>query len=294
MLAWSIDRPYGLGDRWNTSDKRHNNTQFNPLAVTYPPNSGKISGAHLNPAGSLAAALVGDLQWSMLPIYMAGQYLGGFLAALLLFINYAEAINSLDGGSRSAFGNGSLSTGSIFATYPADWVSVWGSLLDQIMGTAVLLFGLSSVADQKNYGLDKKQHPIYVALSVCATCVAFSPNCGAIFNPARDVAPRLLSFVVGYSEPSVWAPINHSYWLTAGLVGPHIGAILGVFAYRSLAHFWLSCCPNNDYQVESYNSQSHQRSQQSNITDLSQRTSDFTVNKGYPENISYGSAQMTP
>lgn len=162
---------------------------------------------------------------------MIAQYLGGFLGALILILNYNEAINSLDGGEHSAFGS-SNSTGNIFATYPAPYVSVWGSLMDQIVGTAVLLFSLSAISDTKNSALDTRHQPLIVAFVIGLVCVAFSPNCGAIFNPARDLSPRLITAIFGY--PSVWTPIEGTYWILAGVVGPHIGAIIGVFAYKYL------------------------------------------------------------
>lgn len=191
----------------------------------------KISGAHINPAATLAFALDGRLSWKLVPIYMCAQYLGAFTGALVLMVNYAEAIDALDGGTRSAFGSAN-STGMIFATYPGAWVSVWGTLLDQIVGTAVLLFSLSAISDKDNSNLEARHQPLYVALIIGMVCVAFSPNCGAIFNPARDLAPRLITFIFGYK--TVWQPTSGLYWLTAGVLGPHIGAIVGLFAYKLL------------------------------------------------------------
>lgn len=192
-------------------------------------NSARISGAHINPAASLAFAMNGQLKWRLLPVYILAQYIGGFLAALVLFLNYSEAINAIDGGQHSASG-GTNSTGNIFATYPAPYLTIWGSLLDQIVGTAVLLFSISAVTDGANQGLDDKHQPLVVAFVIGIVCVAFSPNCGAIFNPARDLAPRLITAIFGYQ--SVWAPLHGTYWILTAVVGPHIGAIIGVFAYK--------------------------------------------------------------
>jgi MIP family channel proteins len=193
--------------------------------------SAKLSGAHLNPAATLAFALSKKLKWELVPVYMIAQYVGGFLAALVLFLNYSEAINSMDGGDHSAFG-ANHSTGGVFATYPAPFVTVWGSLIDQIVGTAVLLFALSAVGDKLNANLEDRLQPPIVALVIGFVCFAFSVNCGAIFNPARDLSPRLLTALLGY--PAVWTPIDGTYWLLAGVVGPHIGAIVGVFSYQFL------------------------------------------------------------
>lgn len=191
----------------------------------------KVSGAHVNPAASVAFALDGRLRWSLVPLYLAAQYVGGFLAALVLMLNYSEAISALDGGLHSAYGE-SNSTGAIFATYPNRWVSLWGSILDQVVGTGTLLFALSALGDRNNLGVEPKHQPIPIALIVGFVCVAFSPNCAAIFNPARDLSPRLVTYLFGYSEPSVWSPLSGLYWIVTGILAPHIGAIIGVFSYK--------------------------------------------------------------
>lgn len=199
------------------------------MVATYT--SSKLSGAQLNPAVTIAFALDNKVKWSLVPVYIAAQYLGGFLAALLLFLNYYEAIQSLDGGNHTAFGS-NTSTASVFATYPAPYVTEWGALLDQVVGTAVLLFALAAVGDRLNMAPEERFQPPIVALIIGSACLAFTPNCGAIFNPARDLSPRLLTAILGY--PSVWSPINGTYWILAGVVGPHIGAIIGHFSYKYL------------------------------------------------------------
>uniref|UniRef100_A0A6G1SEL1 Aquaporin-10 n=1 Tax=Aceria tosichella TaxID=561515 RepID=A0A6G1SEL1_9ACAR len=193
--------------------------------------SSSISGAHLNPAATFAYALNGKLKWALVPVYIVAQYIGGFIAALVLFLNYSEAINYIDGGEHSTVGS-TNSTGQVFATYPAPFVSVWGSLIDQIVGTSVLLFSITAVGDRTNLGLEDRFQPPIVAWVIGLVCFAFSINCGAIFNPARDLSPRLLTALLGY--PGVWSPIEGTYWIVAGVVGPHIGAIVGVFTYKYL------------------------------------------------------------
>lgn len=241
----------------------------------------KISGAHINPAASVALALEGSLQWRLLPIYVCAQYLGGFLGALMLFVNYGEAINALDGGARSAFGAAN-STGFIFATYPGDWVSVWGALLDQVFGTAVLLFSLSAVSDKNNAGLEDRHQPFIVALVIGFVCIAFSANCGAIFNPARDLAPRLLTAVVGY--PNVWQPVQSLYWLAAGVVGPHVGAILGVFGYKLLIGNALRQKYEHELQSAGLTSSERRRSKQQPQDQLIMRVSPAGVGTNYGSN----------
>lgn len=192
-------------------------------------------------------------------MYICAQYIGGFLAALVLMVNYAEAIHALDGGQRSAYGS-TNSTGNIFATYPGGWVSPWGSLLDQIIGTAVLLFSLSAVTDRDNANLEPKHQPIYIALVIGIICVAFNPNCGAIFNPARDLAPRLLTYIFGYS--TAFNPTQNLYWLLAGVLGPHIGAVVGVFGYKLLIGSSLAFQAEQDDSDEAFEGSGDKRAHQ--------------------------------
>lgn len=238
-LIWSRRHLYNLCARSHSDPLRRKHNLYNN-------NRSKISGAHINPAASLAFALDGKLDWKMLPVYLGGQYLGGFLAALVLYINYYEAINSIDSGAHKAF-NSSSATGQVFATYPAQYVTIWGALMDQMIGTGILLFSLSAVCDKQNASLEQRHQPLVVAFVIGIICVAFSPNCGAIFNPARDVTPRLLTFLVGYDQ--VWQPLDGRYWFVAGIVGPHLGAIIGVFAYKLLIGSSINFLALNNFDV---------------------------------------------
>lgn len=182
---------------------------------------------------TVAYAVKGDVKWKNVPIYLIAQYLGSFVAATVLWINCKDAIDFIDGGHHIAYQqlSSASTTGSIFATYPASHVSFWGALIDQIIGTSVLLFGMIAVSDKNNLNLDMKHRPFMITLVITMTCVAFNTNCGAIFNPARDLSPRLLTYLVGYGS-EVFDNIHGTYWFFAAVVGPHVGAILGVYVYR--------------------------------------------------------------
>jgi glycerol uptake facilitator-like aquaporin len=139
-----------------------------------------------------------------IPIYLLAQYLGSFLAALVIFSTYYEAINAYDNGSRTAYYDKLdnnltvIQTGPIFSTYPASHVTIGGSLLDQIVATFMLMFAICAVTDEKGINTPKHLQPLILALVITAICIAFGLNCGAILNPARDLAPRIFTVLAGY------------------------------------------------------------------------------------------------
>jgi len=93
---------------------------------------------------------VGRFPFRKVAHYFLGQYLGAFFAAVTVFLVYYEGINAYDNGHRipiysdewysnATYAN--IATGGVFSTYPAPWMSVWGTLVDQIVATFTLVFG---------------------------------------------------------------------------------------------------------------------------------------------------------
>ena len=96
--------------------------------------SGGISGGHLNPAVSLAMGVVKKLEWRKVPLYMAAQYLGAFLGAVVLWGNYKDAITMAEEVALPSNSTGQVkytsATQGIFATYPFfDVEKVWHVLV---------------------------------------------------------------------------------------------------------------------------------------------------------------------
>lgn len=188
---------------------------------------GGVSGAHLNPAVTLAMAIVGKHPWKKVLHYMAGQYLGGFLAAAVVLGVYSEGIYYYE----DHVGNGTLNIGNtagIFATYPYLWTTTLGGLVDQIVGTMVLLIAICAITDEKNMQISKPLIPLYVGFTFVAIGVAFGANCGYAINPARDLSPRIITLIAGWGTTTFTV---NDYWFWVPIVGPHVGAILGVFIY---------------------------------------------------------------
>ncbi|MBY8878394.1 MIP family channel protein [Streptomyces sp. PLK6-54] len=198
--------------------------------------AGGISGAHLNPAVTLAFAVRRTLSWRKVAPYWAAQLLGAFVGAALVYAAYRWAIDAFNVKAGTAREQ-SLNTFSIFATFPAEFFgdSWWGPLLDQIVGTAVLLMGVCALIDIKNLAPKANLGPFLIGLVVFAIGLTFGTNAGYAINPARDFGPRLFTFFEGWgslSLPGNFKWFSNYWWIP--IVGPLIGGVLGSQAYDRL------------------------------------------------------------
>lgn len=195
--------------------------------------AGGISGAHINPAVTLGFAVRGNFPWKKIPSYWAAQVVGAFVGAALVYATYhwaIDAFNTKEGIGREE----SLPTYSIFATFPAEYFgnSWWGPLLDQIVGTAILLLLICALIDQKNSAPQSNMGPFLIGLVVVAIGLTFGTNAGYAINPARDFGPRLFTFFEGWGAIAFPGKFDwfSSYWWIP-IAGPLIGGVIGVLIY---------------------------------------------------------------
>merc|ERR1711990_699706 len=181
---------------------------------------GGISGGHINPAVTLAMAIIGRLEWIKVPFYFIGQYLGAFCASVLIYAIYYKGLLT----------NGELlysKIGGIWATKPYSFTSTEMAFGDQIFGTFLLLVCVMALTDAKNMAPHKGLIPILVGFVVFGVGLSFGTNAGFAINPARDFGPRLFEAIILGSETFT----NGAYYFWIPIVGPHIGAILGALVY---------------------------------------------------------------
>lgn len=195
--------------------------------------AGGVSGAHLNPAVTVALAVHRGLPWGKVGPYIVAQMAGAFLGAALVFVTYREAFAAFDGGVRMVAGD--RATAGIFATYPQPFLTIAGGLVDQIVGTALLLIGVFAIGDPKNAGVPGWMGAPLVGALVVAIGVAFGFNAGYAINPARDLGPRLFTAVAGWGGEVFRA--GHGWWWVP-IVGPVIGAMLGGLVYDLCITRW--------------------------------------------------------
>lgn len=186
-----------------------------------------VSGAHLNPAVTLALAVHRDFAWHKVLPYWGAQVAGAFAASVVTFATYREAFDRFDGGVRQV--TGPRATAGIFATYPQDFLSnVPGGLVDQVVGTALLILVIFALGDRRNSPPDAAVAPVVVGLLVVLIGMSFGFNAGYAINPARDLGPRLFTAVAGWGS-EVFRAGNHWWWVP--IVGPCVGGVLGGAVY---------------------------------------------------------------
>jgi len=189
--------------------------------------AGGVSGAHLNPAVTVALAVHRGFPWNKVLPYSLAQTAGAFTGALVTFITYREAFNHFDGGFRQIAG--AQATAGIFATYPQAFLStVPGGLIDQIVGTALLVLLIFAIGDAKNLAPEPRSAPIVVGLAVLLIGMTFGYNSGYAINPARDLGPRLFTAVGGWGGDVFRA--GHVWWWVP-IAGPLIGGVVGGWIY---------------------------------------------------------------
>jgi len=186
-----------------------------------------VSGAHLNPAVTLALAAHRKFPWNKVVPYSAAQFAGAFAASAVVFVTYHDALAAFDGGVRQVLGP--LGTAGIWATYPQPFLSVFpGGFIDQVVGTALLVGVIFGITDSRNSPAPAGLTPVVVGLLVVAIGAAFGFNSGYAINPARDFGPRLFTFVAGWGS-EVFRAGNGWWWVP--VVAPCIGGVIGGWVY---------------------------------------------------------------
>jgi glycerol uptake facilitator protein len=181
--------------------------------------AGKISGAHLNPAVTIAVAAFRGFPWRKVIPYSIAQIAGAFVAAALVFWNYHPAFLRADPQLDHTAG--------VFTTFPAFPEILSAGLLDQIIGTALLLMMIFAITDERNQP-PAILTPLMIGLVVVVVGMSFGGMHGYAINPARDFGPRLLTVVAGFKNNGLTdGPIV--FWVP--IVGPIVGGLIGGFVY---------------------------------------------------------------
>lgn len=182
--------------------------------------AGKISGAHLNPAVTLALAVFRGFPWKKVLPYSIAQVAGAFVAAALVYKNYQPAFHQVDPQLEKTAG--------VFTTFPAFPQFLQAGFLDQVIGTGLLLLFIFAITDEFNMPPGSNMAPLMVGLVVVAIGMSFGGMHGYAINPARDFGPRLFTVVAGFRNNGI-TDGNRVWWVP--VVAPLLGGVIGAGIY---------------------------------------------------------------
>jgi glycerol uptake facilitator protein len=209
--------------------------------------TGSLSGAHLNPAVTLAFAVWRGFPWPCVPRYVMAQLAGALAASGALYLVFGGVLATYETAHGIVRGMpGSEATAMIFGEFfPSPGgrplteiaraaVPEWRAFFIEALGTGILVLVVFGVTDENNKTRAPGLTAVTIGLTVTILISLLGPLTQAAFNPARDLAPRVFSAMAGWG--SVPFTVNGSGWITVYLIAPVLGAVAGGGIYRR----WLA------------------------------------------------------
>ncbi|QUX91525.1 aquaporin [Marinomonas sp. A3A] len=192
---------------------------------------GGVSGAHINPAVTLALATFMGFEWRKVPFFIIAQFIGSALGAGLTYFLYGPVIAEWESTHQVVRGTVSgLQTAGIFTTFANANITYWHAMLVEMSITALLMYCVLALGDDKNGGSKGVLTGLFVGLVVAIIGASVGPLTGFAMNPARDLAPRLMIDALGWGNVVMTGGRDAIYaWVP--IVGPILGAQLGAFIY---------------------------------------------------------------
>jgi glycerol uptake facilitator protein len=196
------------------------------MAVMIGVFAASFSGAHINPAVTIGLAAAGDLDWSDVPTYLSGQFVGAFIGAVLVYLAYLSHWRvTEDAGLKLA----------VYSTGPAIR-NVGANIVTEVIGTFVLVFGVYAIFTVGGTvgDLSAGLGPVLVAFLVWGIGLSLGGPTGYAINPARDLSPRIAHAVLpiagkgGSDWEYSWIPV------AAPIAGGVLGALAGSAVFASL------------------------------------------------------------
>jgi len=198
----------------------------------------ETTGAHLNPAVTLTMAVFNGFPWSKVPVFIVGQFIGGYFGALICLLLNHSIITAFNAESNPTQGNGCVvnppgdvrleygpDTSGAFVTWKNPNLSYGNAFAIEVVLTAWLLVGIFSVTNSRSSdSMPKAMWPFLVGLIVVLIGAAFGAQTGYAINPARDWGPRLAMLSVCYSSRIFTA---QDLYPLVPLFAPFVGGLLG-------------------------------------------------------------------
>ena len=179
---------------------------------------GAASGAHFNPALTVALAFNGTFDWAMVPGYFIAQMLGGFVGGAGTWLLFKDHLDAEEDPNRKL---------GVFCTAPS-MPNFFRNYMSEVLGTFVLVFTILGIAQMPNLagGTDK----LFVCGIIMSVGMSFGGLTGYAINPARDMGPRLAHHFLPIKGKR---DSNFKYGMVP-FTAPYFGGILAVILYRAI------------------------------------------------------------
>lgn len=200
-----------------------------------------LSCAHLNPAVTLAMVVSKRMQFKKLPVYLAAQFLGAFLAGLAIYLFFSPSIDAFESAHGIVRGSAeSVQTAKMFGEYYAapgstTVVSLPLAITAEAFGTFLLVLMIFALTEGCNVGRPSEAlAPVFIGLTVSSIICLIAPLTQAGLNPARDFGPRMVAWIFGWGSAAF--PDQSGGFFLVYILGPITGAALAalffVFAFE--------------------------------------------------------------
>lgn len=198
---------------------------------------GTVSGAHINPAVTVALAMFKGFPWKKVVPYILAQTAGAFVGAALVYQMYWPIIDLFNKAHHMLRGTYNNVTFHIFFTGPFTGVTSPHAFVDEIILTGMLVLGVFAVIDQYNTNAPQGG----MAALIIGLIVAAVGNLGGNLeawplNPARDFGPRVFGWLMGWGQ-NAFPGVDGFWWVP--IVAPVIGGVIGAAVYQYLVHPYL-------------------------------------------------------
>ncbi|QIM62047.1 aquaporin [Pasteurellaceae bacterium Orientalotternb1] len=206
--------------------------------------SAGLSGAHLNPAVTIALWKFASFDGKKILPYILSQVFGAFAAAALVYFMYKDLFAATEVAQNIVRGEG-IGLAGVFSTYPNPNISVFQAFFVEMVITGALMALILALTDDGNGVPRGPLAPLLIGLLIATIGGAFGPLTGFAMNPARDFGPKMFAALSGWGDIALTGGLSIPYFIVP-ILGPIIGALIGGFLYTRLIGKNLPCNQKED------------------------------------------------
>jgi len=218
-----------------------------------------VSGAHLNPAVTIALWLFAKFEGRKVIPYIIAQMLGAFVGAALVYFLYYNLFFDFEAANHMVRGSvASLQIAGVFSTCPNAHITVVQAFFVEVVIGAILLCLILALTDDGNGIPRGPLAPLLIGLLIAVIGASMGPLTGFALNPARDFGPKVFAFLAGWGKVAFTGGRDIPYFLVP-LIAPVVGGCLGAWGYNTLIGPYLPSAVKEDGMEETHRANTTER-----------------------------------